>query len=340
MKSRSQPPRRKLQVFVSSTYSDLRAERQAAVEAILAAGHIPAGMELFAAGDETQMAAIKRWIDDSDVFLLILGGRYGTVETTTGKSYIQLEYEYALAQGKPLFAVVVHDQALDDSVKKLGRGAIETHHPAELAAFRSVVLTRLVRFWSDERDIKLAIHETMSEFARRPDIEGGWIPAGDAIDSVAVAEEMTRLTNENAELRERVQRLQSVSDSFSGLTFDEMYQLLQQTPADVSDATDVGKEGLQGAAAAFGHEDVALLHAFWILSDLFRTHNELDFRFRCNAANVKRLEQFGLVEIEQASAERDYLRRCALTDVGAKFLVRLRLACDTRAAEAYVRPVI
>jgi hypothetical protein len=63
--------KKKLQVFISSTYTDLLPERQAAVEAILRAGHIPAGMELFAAGDKSQMEIIKRWIDDSDVFLLI-----------------------------------------------------------------------------------------------------------------------------------------------------------------------------------------------------------------------------------------------------------------------------
>ena len=44
--------RKKLQVFVSSTYNDLIQDRQAAVEAILTAGHIPAGMELFTAGDD------------------------------------------------------------------------------------------------------------------------------------------------------------------------------------------------------------------------------------------------------------------------------------------------
>ena len=59
--------KRKLQVFISSTFADLREERQAAVEAILTAGHIPAGMELFTAGDESQMNVIKRWIDESDV---------------------------------------------------------------------------------------------------------------------------------------------------------------------------------------------------------------------------------------------------------------------------------
>ena len=56
---------RKLQVFISSTYTDMLAERQAAVEAVLRAGHIPAGMELFAAGDESQLETIRRWIDDS-----------------------------------------------------------------------------------------------------------------------------------------------------------------------------------------------------------------------------------------------------------------------------------
>src|SRR5919205_3446113 len=99
--------RKKYQVFISSTFTDMKAERQAAVEAILTAGHIPAGMELFAAGDESQMKVIKRWIDESDVFLLILGGRYGSIEPESQKSYIQLEYEYALEQNKPFFAVVI-----------------------------------------------------------------------------------------------------------------------------------------------------------------------------------------------------------------------------------------
>ena len=65
---------KKLQVFVSSTYTDLIEERQAAVQAILDAGHIPAGMELFKAG-KSQMNTIRKWIDESDIYILILGGR-------------------------------------------------------------------------------------------------------------------------------------------------------------------------------------------------------------------------------------------------------------------------
>ena len=101
--------KRKLQVFISSTYLDLKEERQAAVEAILGAGHIPAGMELFKAGNNSQLTTIKKWINQSDIYMLILGGRYGTIEENSQKSYTQLEYEYAITKNIPIFAVVLSD---------------------------------------------------------------------------------------------------------------------------------------------------------------------------------------------------------------------------------------
>ena len=71
------------------------------MEAILAAGHIPAAMEQFAPGDETAWGKIKAWIEESDVFILILGRRYSSIEPISGKSYVQLEYEYAVEARKP-----------------------------------------------------------------------------------------------------------------------------------------------------------------------------------------------------------------------------------------------
>ena len=134
--------KKKLQVFVSSTYVDMLAERQAAVEAILRAGHIPAGMELFASGDESQWETIRRWIDDSDVFMLILGGRYGSLEPKTGKSYIELEYEYALKKKKSLFAAVISDVFLTAKVKSVGPDAMERTNGHLLQAFRDTVAER------------------------------------------------------------------------------------------------------------------------------------------------------------------------------------------------------
>ncbi|MFM8306490.1 MAG: DUF4062 domain-containing protein, partial [Microcystis aeruginosa] len=141
--------KKKLQVFISSTYTDLLPERQAAVEAILRAGHIPAGMELFAAGDKSQMEIIKRWIDDSDVFLLILGGRYGSIEPESGKSYVQIEYEYALSRNKACFAYVIHNDELGRRGQQDYEKFREIRNKEKLENFRKTVTdNRIVRFWS------------------------------------------------------------------------------------------------------------------------------------------------------------------------------------------------
>ena len=129
---------KKLQVFISSTFIDLKEERQAAVSAILKAGHIPAGMELFKAADKSQWEIIKRWIDESDVYMLILGGRYGSIDPQKGVSYTELEYDYAVETGKPLFAVVIEESALEEKVKKNGLDFLERDRPSELKLFKDL----------------------------------------------------------------------------------------------------------------------------------------------------------------------------------------------------------
>ena len=188
--------KKKLQIFISSTYSDLREERQAAVEAVLMAGHIPAGMELFAAGDESQMNVIKRWIDESDIFMLILGGRYGSLDPKTHKSYIQLEYEYAIQKGKPLFALVVDDNYIKKKVKKYGSSVIEQDNPNKLRQFKEVVCSRMVRFWNDPKDIKLSIMEAITDLNNRSELVG-WIP-GNEVLSKSVVEEHAYPIDEDA----------------------------------------------------------------------------------------------------------------------------------------------
>jgi hypothetical protein len=215
---------KKLQVFVSSTYIDLIEERQAAVEAILSSGHIPAGMELFSAGDESQMTVIERWIDESDVYLLILGGRYGSIDKKTGKSYTHLEYEYALKQNKPLFAVVISDKALDQKVSKDGRKVIEQDNNHLLKDFRSEVCSTLVKFWEDKKDIKLAVHETLSDFSYRKGLVG-WIRGDKGVDTALLAEEIARLTKENSELRSRIDT--NSESLYNGLTYNQLEKLLK-----------------------------------------------------------------------------------------------------------------
>lgn len=194
---------KKLQVFVSSTYLDLKEERQAAVEAILKAGHIPAGMELFSAGSESQLETIRRWIDDSDVYMLILGGRYGSVDPQTSLSYTELEYDYALSQGKPVFSVIIESQALEGKVKLEGSAALEVGYPKELKFFREKVLSRISSFFSDVKDIKLAVHETLADYSKRLDFTG-WISGREIVDTRPLLEELARLREDKEKLQARL----------------------------------------------------------------------------------------------------------------------------------------
>lgn len=179
---------KKLQVFISSTYEDLKDERQAAVEAILDAGHIPAGMELFKAGNESQLKTIYRWIDESDVYMLILGGRYGSIESKSGKSYTHLEYEYALSKNMPVFAVVLSENFLTNKInsQKLRlSNVMEQKAPDKYQSFKSLVMSKIIREVDDCKDIKLAIHTTLNEFAKEYDLIG-WIRSDNSISEVNI----------------------------------------------------------------------------------------------------------------------------------------------------------
>lgn len=71
---------KRYQVFISSTFEDLKEERQAVSKAVLELNHMPAGMELFPASDDKAWQLIKEVIDASDYYVLIIGGRYGSLD--------------------------------------------------------------------------------------------------------------------------------------------------------------------------------------------------------------------------------------------------------------------
>jgi hypothetical protein len=309
---------RKLQVFVSSTYTDLRDERQAAVAAILAAGHVPAGMELFAAGDETQMTVIRRWIDESDVFMLILGWRHGSIEPETGKSYVQLEYEHALANRKPLFAVVRSEDPSE--VPSAADAATE-----QFQAFRALVLTHMVRFWSESNEIKLSIFESLAEFSRRPELSG-WVRAESSVNVGAISEEIARLSRENAELRER---LAATSERlFNGLTFDELFRMLSTTKLTIHPQSASELNSMDQIARFFGHERPAPLHLFWYASRKLLREAAISPTVEPFASV---LEEADLIRSTGTSLEG---RKYTLTDFGRKFLLSLRNQRDMADAES------
>lgn len=89
---------KRYQVFVSSTFEDLKEERAAVIKCLLDNNCIPVGMEQFPSSNMSQWEYIKKMMEYTDYVVLITAGKYGTIDTNSGKnlSYTEEEYDYAL----------------------------------------------------------------------------------------------------------------------------------------------------------------------------------------------------------------------------------------------------
>lgn len=165
---------KKYQIFISSTFTDLKEERQAAVQAILKKGHIPAGMELFTAGDKSQWEVIKEWIDDSDIYLLILGGRYGSIDKSTGFSYTEMEYNYAIEKGKPFFALSLTDEILDKKPIEIIKDFDLKN--SKYIAFKEKIKTKMCSFPNNIDQLKNEINYSLDNLiSKNKNKMQGWI---------------------------------------------------------------------------------------------------------------------------------------------------------------------
>lgn len=188
---------KKYQVFISSTYTDLIEERQLVVEGILNAGHIPAGMELFHAGDETQKELISEWIEDSDIYVLILGGRYGSLDDK-GMGYTHWEYEKAKELGKPIFSLVLTEDYLN---KKVIAGKIKatdlTYHDEKLVNFRNEVTSKIVSNIDNIVQIEAEVIKSINRIIKKRgnDLEG-WIKGSSLKELEALRKENKKLSSD------------------------------------------------------------------------------------------------------------------------------------------------
>jgi hypothetical protein len=84
-------------------------ERAAIQKALRRAGYFVAGMEDFTASPIDIWDFITELIDDSDYYLLVIAGKYGTLFPNSKMSFTEKEYRYALERQKPCVALI-HDQ--------------------------------------------------------------------------------------------------------------------------------------------------------------------------------------------------------------------------------------
>lgn len=192
---------KRYQVFVSSTYVDLKEERQEVMRALMEMDCIPAGMELFPAADEEQWEFIKKIVDDCDYYLLIIGGRYGSL-SPEGISYTEMEFDYAVESGLKVIALL-HD---DPSLIAAGKTDVDPELQQKLSDFREKVSDgRLVKHWTEPKElpglVALSISRTIKAY---PAI--GWVRSNKILSSDA-AVELAELKADNEKLKSSIAKL-------------------------------------------------------------------------------------------------------------------------------------
>ena len=207
---------KKYQVFVSSTYIDLVEERNQASRAILDTGCIPAGMEQFPAFDEEQFNYIKRIIDYCDYYVLIIGGRYGSMDES-GVSYTEKEFDYAASKGINVLAFI-HSvpENLPDDKKETDKDVIE-----KLKAFRQKVSTgRMCKMWQDVSElhgqIGISLMKTIQE---RPVV--GWVRANN-VASTDILNELNEQRKLNEQLRQENSMLQQYKQHIAAVETESL----------------------------------------------------------------------------------------------------------------------
>lgn len=189
-------------IFISSTFEDLKAERQAVQDVVISAGDFPVQMESFPAADEDQFEFIKALIDKCDYYVLIVAGRYGT-PAEDGMSYTEKEYRYAASKGIPVLVMLHADPGSIPANKS--EGSVEGKN--RLASFVSIVeKNRLRKTWTTSEGLKLAVREALDHAkTTRPAV--GWV-RGDSIASVEALEELNEVRKENAKFRDAIGSLE------------------------------------------------------------------------------------------------------------------------------------
>lgn len=181
--------KKKYQVFISSTYTDLKEERAAVTQTLLGMNCIPVGMEQFPASDMDQMSYIKMMLDDCDYYILILAGRYGSCDTDD-IGFTEKEYDYAISKGIPVLSFLI------ENVEDLPQRKCENTEEGKekLKAFRDKVSkSKLIRKYTDIGSLQSAVTMSLTQCMQNyPRI--GWIRGNEMSSIITPNSEPTRIS--------------------------------------------------------------------------------------------------------------------------------------------------
>lgn len=192
---------KRYQVFISSTYADLSAERAVLTRVLPPLGCLPVGLDLHPQGG-TAWNAIKKLIDDCDYYLLLVGSRYGSL-SPSGVSYTHMEYVYAATKQKPIL-VLLHDSPETrppEFQERTAEGRLKFND------FRQLLLKGMTARWSHEVDLEAAVRQQLPLLTKTKPMPG-WVRATQVSNP--------EMEKEHAALKQRLAELEQERDVWIG----------------------------------------------------------------------------------------------------------------------------
>lgn len=110
-------------IFLSSTYSDLIDYRRKAIDVITSLKQLYEGMEFFGADERTTLDVMLDKLSYCQIYIGIIGMRYGSLDKATNKSYTQLEYERAMELKLPCLIYIIDEEKARIAPKDVERGS-------------------------------------------------------------------------------------------------------------------------------------------------------------------------------------------------------------------------
>jgi Domain of unknown function (DUF4062) len=193
---------KRFQIFVSSTYADLRDERERLLKDLTKNGFIAAGMEQFPSTDEDKFEYIQRVIDESDYYIVIIKGKYGSLDEG-GVSFTEKEYIYAKERKLPALAFVYAER----TELRVAETDNDPEKQKKLNAFIfSLEEKKIVSRWATIDELLHLVKDSLRDLERRkPGV--GWIRGDRALDP-KIINDLEQLRRENLELKSRLDSTQ------------------------------------------------------------------------------------------------------------------------------------
>ncbi|MEE8513245.1 MAG: DUF4062 domain-containing protein [Gammaproteobacteria bacterium] len=125
---------------------------------------------------EEQFQFIKKVIDDSDYYILIISGRFGSL-SAEGIRYTEKEYDYAIEKGIPVLAFC-HGKPKEIPA---GKSELEPDARAKLNRFREKVSENgLVRIWTSASELAGLVASSLNKTIRTH-AATGWVRGNTAM---------------------------------------------------------------------------------------------------------------------------------------------------------------